>query len=73
MMLRTACRLRRCRDDAARTLARLFACRKGATAITFGAMATVLVGFAGIAVEGGSWYVARRAAQTAADTAAQAA
>ncbi len=73
MMLRTACRLRRCRDDAAHTLARLFACRRGATAITFGAMATVLVGFAGIAGEGGSWYVARRAAQTAADTAAQAA
>lgn len=73
MMLRTACRLRRCRDDAARALARLSACRKGATAITFGAMASVLVGFAGIAVEGGSWYVARRAAQTAADTAAQAA
>ena len=53
-------------------IARLMRCRNGATAITFGAMATVLVGFAGVAVEGGSWYVTRRAAQTAADTAAQA-
>ncbi|WP_439579390.1 pilus assembly protein TadG-related protein [Elioraea sp.] len=58
--------------DLGRALRRLFRTEKGATAITFGAMATVLVGFAGVAVEGGSWYVTRRAAQTAADTAAQA-
>jgi hypothetical protein len=73
MIQRTTVRLRCCRDNAARRLARLFRCRKGATAVTFGAMATVLVGFVGVAVEGGSWYVTRRAAQTAADTAAQAA
>jgi Flp pilus assembly protein TadG len=73
MTPRTAFLLSGCRDEAARTLARLVGCRNGATAITFGAMATVLVGFVGVAVEGGSWYVTRRAAQTAADTAAQAA
>lgn len=55
-----------------RVLRRLFRRDDGAAAITFGAMATVLIGFAGLAVEGGSWYVTRRAAQTAADTAAQA-
>lgn len=43
---------------------------RGAAAITFGTMATALIGFAGLAVEGGAWYVTRRAAQTAADTAA---
>jgi hypothetical protein len=54
------------------TLARLRRQQDGATAITFGVMATVLVGFTGLAVEGGSWYATKRAAQTAADTAAQA-
>ena len=44
--------------------------RRGATAMAFGLSATVVMGFAGLAVEGGSWYVTRRAAQTAADTAA---
>jgi hypothetical protein len=53
-------------------LSRLCRRQDGATAITFGMMATVLVGFAGLAVEGGSWYATKRAAQTAADTAAQA-
>jgi Flp pilus assembly protein TadG len=61
-----------CRGELRDTLGRLFRCKKGATAITFGTMATVLIGMTGVAVEGGSWYVARRAAQTAADTAAQA-
>ncbi|ROQ01164.1 putative Flp pilus-assembly TadE/G-like protein [Stella humosa] len=42
----------------------------GATALAFGVTATVVIGFAGVAVEGGSWYVQRRSAQTAADTAA---
>jgi hypothetical protein len=45
---------------------------RGATAIAFGVMATALMGFAGLATEGGSWYLMRREAQTAADTAAQA-
>ena len=38
--------------------------------MAFGLSATVVMGFAGLAVEGGSWYETRRAAQTAADTAA---
>lgn len=60
------------RGPAAGQLHRLARCRRGATALTVGALAGALVGFAGLAVEGGSWYVVRRAAQTAADTAAQA-
>lgn len=55
-----------------RIVRRLLRRDDGAAAITFGTMATVLVGFVGLAVEGGAWYVTRRAAQTAADTAAQA-
>jgi Flp pilus assembly protein TadG len=42
----------------------------GATAIMTGVMATALIGFTGLATEGGSWYVIKRNAQTAADTAA---
>lgn len=42
----------------------------GATAIMTGVMATVLIGFTALATEGGSWYVIKRNAQTAADTAA---
>jgi hypothetical protein len=45
---------------------------RGTTAIAFGVMATALMGFAGLATEGGAWYLIRREAQTAADTAAQA-
>jgi Flp pilus assembly protein TadG len=44
----------------------------GATAIMTGVMATVLIGFTALATEGGSWYVIKRNAQTAADTAAHA-
>lgn len=55
-----------------RALARLRRRQDGATAIMMGVMATALVGFAGLAAEGGSWYVIKRNAQTAADTAAQA-
>jgi hypothetical protein len=59
----------------ARPIARLAALARrehGTTAIAFGVMATALVGFAGLATEGGAWYMIRREAQTAADTAAQA-
>ncbi|MCS6920478.1 MAG: pilus assembly protein TadG-related protein, partial [Elioraea sp.] len=53
--------LRLCRDD------------RGTTALLTGAVASVVVGFAGLVADGGTWYVARRNAQTAADAAAQAA
>jgi len=52
---------------------RLWRNRRGATALLTGAAASVLVGFAGLVVDGGAWYVTRREAQTAADAAAQAA
>lgn len=42
----------------------------GATAIITGVMATVMIGFTALATEGGSWYVIKRNAQTAADAAA---
>lgn len=61
---------RKCVATATRLSAALRRDRRGATAMAFGLSATVVAGFAGLAVEGGSWYVARRAAQTAADTAA---
>ncbi|WP_157967202.1 pilus assembly protein TadG-related protein [Elioraea thermophila] len=46
---------------------------RGTTALLTGALASLLVGFAGLVADGGTWYVARRNAQTAADAAAQAA
>src|SRR3954453_20272875 len=46
--------------------------RRGATAVLFGISAVVVVGMVGLGTEGGSWYVTRRDAQNAADTAAYA-
>ncbi len=44
----------------------------GTVAALVAASGTVLIGFAGLAVEGGSWYLAMRKASTAADLAAMA-
>ncbi len=46
--------------------------RRGATAVLFGITSLVVVGMVGLGTEGGSWYVTRRDAQNAADTAAYA-
>ena len=46
--------------------------RRGATAVLFGVSAVVVVGMVGLGTEGGSWYVTKRDAQNAADTAAYA-
>jgi hypothetical protein len=51
----------------------MLADRRGATAAFFGVAATVVVGFAGLAIEAGYWYGVRRDAQNAADAAAHAA
>lgn len=44
--------------------------RKGASAVAFAASAMVIMGFVGLATEGGLWYLGRRNAQNAADAAA---
>jgi Flp pilus assembly protein TadG len=49
---------------------RLSADQRGITALVFAVGATVLFGFVGLATEGGTWYLAKRAAQNAADTGA---
>jgi Flp pilus assembly protein TadG len=46
--------------------------RRGATAVLFGVTSVVVIGMVGLGTEGGSWYVTRRDAQNAADTAAYA-
>lgn len=50
-------------------LRRLAADRRGATALIFAASAVVLLGFAGLATEGGTWYLEKRHGQNAADAA----
>ena len=55
-----------------RRLAGLVRDRRGATAVLFGVSAVVVVGMVGLGTEGGSWYVTKRDAQNAADTAAYA-
>ena len=49
---------------------RLSGDRRGATAVLFALGATALLGFAGLATEGGSWYLEKRHGQNAADAAA---
>ena len=44
--------------------------RRGASAVAFAASAMVIMGFVGLATEGGLWYLGRRTAQNAADAAA---
>jgi len=44
--------------------------RRGATVALFGVIASIALGFVGLATEGGSWYLTRRDAQNAADVAA---
>lgn len=44
--------------------------RRGASAVAFAASAMVIMGFVGLATEGGLWYLGRRNAQNAADAAA---
>lgn len=46
--------------------------RKGATAAAFAVSAVVIMGFVGLATEAGTWYLGRREAQNAADSAAMA-
>ena len=54
------------------SLRRLFTDRRGATAVLFGISATVVIGMVGLGTEGGTWYLTKRDAQNAADTAAYA-
>lgn len=44
--------------------------RRGVTSVVVAASGTILIGMAGLAAEGGSWYLAMRNARTAADLAA---
>jgi len=53
-------------------LGRLRRSRRGAVALTFGFSAIVFLGVAGLATEVGSWYLAHRHGQNAADAAASA-
>lgn len=46
--------------------------RRGSVALMFGLTAAPLLGFAALGVEGGAWYVTKRASQNAADAAAYA-
>jgi Flp pilus assembly protein TadG len=52
------------------TLRRLRVDRRGATAVVFALGATALLGLAGFATEGGTWYLEKRHGQNAADAAA---
>lgn len=51
---------------------RMLGDRRGATAVMFALGATSVLGLAGLATEGGSWYMVRRHAQNTADAAAYA-
>lgn len=51
-------------------LRRLTGSDRGAVAVLFGLTVTVLVGFAGLGAEVALWYIAKRTAQAASDTAA---
>jgi Flp pilus assembly protein TadG len=46
--------------------------RRGATAVVFALAGTAVIGMVGLGTEGGTWYLTRRDAQNAADTAAYA-
>lgn len=56
-----------------RTSASVLSDRRGATAVAFGVVAVVVIGFAGLATEAGRWYDVRRDMQDVADMAAIAA
>ena len=53
-----------------RRLAHLARCRKGAASLIFAASSLAFLGLVGLATEAGSWYMANRRAQNAADAAA---
>lgn len=55
------------------TLRCLAADRRGVTAVMFAASAAILIGFVGLAAEGGTWYLEKRHGQNAADAAVTAA
>jgi len=55
-----------------RSLLGLLCHRRGTVALMFGLTAVPLIGFAALGVEGGAWYVTKRASQNAADAAAYA-
>ncbi|MFZ1427597.1 MAG: pilus assembly protein TadG-related protein, partial [Geminicoccaceae bacterium] len=54
------------RNGFGRLVARWPRDRRGATSLIFAVSATIFFGFAALATEGGSWYLARRNAQNAA-------
>lgn len=56
--------------DARANLVRLCRDTRGATAVVFALGATALLGLAGLATEGGTWYLEKRQGQNAADAAA---
>jgi hypothetical protein len=71
-MSETCQRFRGIRLDKRGSLRRAGLGQRGTVAALVAASGTVLIGFAGLAVEGGSWYLAMRKASTAADLAAMA-
>lgn len=58
------------RKSGSATIASLASCERGATAIVVALLATLLAGFAGLALDVTSWQATRRAMQNAADAAA---
>ena len=52
------------------TFRRLAADRRGVTAVIFAVSAVAMIGFVGMAAEGGTWYLEKRHGQNAADAAA---
>jgi len=52
------------------SLTRLLGDRRGVSALLTGLLLTTVLGFAGLAIDAGGWYAAKRAAQNAADSAA---